>query len=149
MDLSFDPPCTQEYKWRELEEQRQAQKLQKQLQQEQAYLLSLQQNPNLDASKTASLKSLQDHEPGKVNPPQTPGLDTTAAPSTKPGQSFDSEKTRSGQSLEKTKDAALPVKDLQGSTPDSESVREVNLQLHAVNTDRYRNSSSCLCVLTA
>ncbi|XP_024919707.1 mitogen-activated protein kinase kinase kinase kinase 4 isoform X14 [Cynoglossus semilaevis] len=121
-----------EYKWRELEEQRQAQKLQKQLQQEQAYLLSLQQNPNLDASKTASLKSLQDHEPGKVNPPQTPGLDTTAAPSSKPGQSFDSEKTRSGQSLEKTKDAALPVKDLQGSTPDSESVREAD--------ERYRKN---------
>uniref|UniRef100_A0A096MDC1 non-specific serine/threonine protein kinase n=1 Tax=Poecilia formosa TaxID=48698 RepID=A0A096MDC1_POEFO len=44
----------QEYKWRELEEQRQAQKLQRQLQQEQAYLLSLQQNQNQnpDSSKT-------------------------------------------------------------------------------------------------
>ncbi|XP_061774221.1 mitogen-activated protein kinase kinase kinase kinase 4 isoform X4 [Nerophis ophidion] len=39
-----------EYKWRELEERRQAQKLQRQLQEEQAYLLTLQQNQdhNLD-----------------------------------------------------------------------------------------------------
>ncbi|XP_071337307.1 mitogen-activated protein kinase kinase kinase kinase 4-like isoform X6 [Trachinotus anak] len=121
-----------EYKWRELEEQRQAQKLQRQLQQEQAYLLSLQQNQNLDSSKTAqqqSTKPPQNLEPDRVNPPQSPGLDTTKQP-----QSTDCEKTQSSQnhSLEKTTDTKLPVADLQGPAPDSESVREAD--------ERYRKN---------
>lgn len=37
--------CAQEFKWRELEEQRKAERLQRQLQQEQAFLLSLQHGP--------------------------------------------------------------------------------------------------------
>uniref|UniRef100_A0A671W5T3 non-specific serine/threonine protein kinase n=1 Tax=Sparus aurata TaxID=8175 RepID=A0A671W5T3_SPAAU len=63
----------QEYKWRELEEQRQAQKLQRQLQQEQAYLLSLQQNQNLDSSKTApsqSSKPPESLEQDRMKPPE-------------------------------------------------------------------------------
>ncbi|XP_056246112.1 mitogen-activated protein kinase kinase kinase kinase 4-like isoform X6 [Seriola aureovittata] len=121
-----------EYKWRELEEQRQAQKLQRQLQQEQAYLLSLQQNQNLDSSKTAqqqSTKPPQNLEPDRVKPPQSPGPDTTKQP-----QSTDCEKTRSSQnhSLEKTTDTKLPVADLQGPAPDSESVREAD--------ERYRKN---------
>lgn len=124
--VQFDPPCTQEYKWRELEEQRQAQKLQRQLQQEQAYLLSLQQNQNLDSSKTAqqqSTKPSQNLEPEREKSPQCPGLDTAMQP-----QNIDFEKTRSSQthSLEKTTDNKLPVTDLQGPAPDSETVREVN-----------------------
>uniref|UniRef100_A0A673AKD2 non-specific serine/threonine protein kinase n=1 Tax=Sphaeramia orbicularis TaxID=375764 RepID=A0A673AKD2_9TELE len=65
----------QEYKWRELEEQRQAQKLQRQLQQEQAYLLSLQQNPNLNSNKPGQQQSTQppqNLEPDRVKPPQSP-----------------------------------------------------------------------------
>lgn len=42
--------CAQEFKWRELEEQRKAERLQRQLQQEQAYLLSLQHGPKQRAS---------------------------------------------------------------------------------------------------
>lgn len=122
-----DPPCTQEYKWRELEEQRQAQKLQRQLQQEQAYLLSLQQNQNLDSSKPAqqqSTKPPQDLELDRVKPPQSPSPpDTANRPA---AQSGDCEKTQRSHSLEKTTDTKLPVADLQGPAPDSESVREVN-----------------------
>uniref|UniRef100_A0A674NGI8 non-specific serine/threonine protein kinase n=1 Tax=Takifugu rubripes TaxID=31033 RepID=A0A674NGI8_TAKRU len=55
--VQLDPSHTQEYKWRELEEQRQAQNLQRQLQQEQAYLLSLQKNQNQDGSKTSQQQS--------------------------------------------------------------------------------------------
>lgn len=46
------PLCAQEFKWRELEEQRKAERLQRQLQQEQAYLLSLQHGPK---QRTSSL----------------------------------------------------------------------------------------------
>lgn len=125
--VQLDPPCTQEYKWRELEEQRQAQKLQRQLQQEQAYLLSLQQNQNLDSSKTAqeqSTKPPQNPEPDRVKPLQAPEQETTKQP-----QNPDFEKTRPspGSSLEKTTETRLPVADLQGPPPDSEPVREVNL----------------------
>uniref|UniRef100_A0A665W2B8 non-specific serine/threonine protein kinase n=1 Tax=Echeneis naucrates TaxID=173247 RepID=A0A665W2B8_ECHNA len=121
-----------EYKWRELEEQRQAQKLQRQLQQEQAYLLSLQQNQNLDGSKSAqqqSAKAPQSLEPDRVNPPQSPAADATT-----PQQVADCEKTRSGQnqSLEKATDTKLPVANLQGPAPDSESVREAD--------ERYRKN---------
>lgn len=124
--VQLDPSCTQEYKWRELEEQRQAQKLQRQLQQEQAYLLSLQQNQNLDSSKTAqpqSTKPPQNLEQDRVKPPQSPEPDTTKQP-----QSTDFEKTRSSQnhSLEKTAEPKLPVADLQGPAPASEPIREVN-----------------------
>ncbi|XP_024150341.1 TRAF2 and NCK-interacting protein kinase isoform X3 [Oryzias melastigma] len=41
----MDQPLQQEYKWRELDEQRKAERLQKRLQQEQVYLLSLQHEP--------------------------------------------------------------------------------------------------------
>lgn len=117
------PSCTQEYKWRELEEQRQAQKLQRQLQQEQAYLLSLQQNQNLDSNKTAqqqSAKPPQSVEQDRIKPPQSPEPDTTEQ------QSTDSEKTSQNHSLEKTTEPKLPVADLQGPAPDSEPIREVN-----------------------
>lgn len=43
----------QEFKWRELEEQRQAERLQRKLQQEQAYLLSLQQAKNVQQQPQA------------------------------------------------------------------------------------------------
>lgn len=122
---SRDPPCSQEYKWRELEEQRQAQKLQQQLQQEQAYLLSLQQNQNLDASKTAqqqSVKPQQNPEQERIKPLQNPENDAAKQP-----QTADSEPTRSGQnrSLEKTTEPKLPVADVQGPAPNSEPIREV------------------------
>lgn len=123
--VQLDPSCTQEYKWRELEEQRQAQKLQRQLQQEQAYLLSLQQNQNLDSSKTTqqqSTKPPQDPEPVRGTRQQSPEPDAT-----KQSQDADCEKTRFSQnnSLEKSAGAPkLPVTDLHG--PESEPVREVN-----------------------
>ncbi|XP_034042712.1 TRAF2 and NCK-interacting protein kinase-like isoform X5 [Thalassophryne amazonica] len=114
-----------EYKWRELEEQRQAQKLQRQLQQEQAYLLSLQKNKNLDSSKTGqqqSVKPAQNLEPERVNIKENPEPD----PATQQ-QNTDCERTKSSQSLEKTK---LP--NLQGSAPDTEPVREAD--------ERYRKN---------
>lgn len=49
--------CAQEFKWRELEEQRKAERLQRQLQQEQAYLLSLQHGPK---PRTSSLTTQPD-----------------------------------------------------------------------------------------
>lgn len=49
--------CAQEFKWRELEEQRKAERLQRQLQQEQAYLLSLQHGPK---QRTSSLTAQPD-----------------------------------------------------------------------------------------
>lgn len=114
MVVQLDPPCTQEYKWRELEEQRQAQKLQSQLQQEQAYLLSLQQNQHLDSSKQ--------NPPQNLDPDQNPEPD-----STKQQQNTDFERTRSSQSqsVEKTT-YKLPSSDLQGPAPGAEPVREVN-----------------------
>lgn len=120
--VQLDPPCTQEYKWRELEEQRQAQKLQRQLQQEQAYLLSLQQNQNLDSSKQ-SAKPPENLETDRVKPLQSPETDTA-----KQQHNTDTEETRSGQnhSLEKTTNTKLPVSDLQVPAPDSEQIREVN-----------------------
>lgn len=57
MPVVIHANCThcvcQEFKWRELEEQRQAERLQRQLQQEQAYLLSLQQAKNLQQQPQA------------------------------------------------------------------------------------------------
>lgn len=50
---NFTHCVCQEFKWRELEEQRQAERLQRQLQQEQAYLLSLQQAKNLQQQPQA------------------------------------------------------------------------------------------------
>lgn len=91
------PPCTQEHKWRELEEQRQAQKLQRQLQQEQAYLLSLQPNPT-PGSSTQSTKP-----PGEVTSEQS--LETR-------------EQMRSSQHLEKSSDPP-------GHAPSSGPIREV------------------------
>lgn len=121
--VQLDPSCIQEYKWRELEEQRQAQKLQRQLQQEQAYLLSLQQNQNLDSSKIAQQQNnnpQQNLEQDRIKPPQNPEPDTT-----KQLQTSDSAKARLSQnhSLEKTAEPRPP--DLQGSAPDSEPIREV------------------------
>lgn len=49
--------CAQEFKWRELEEQRKAERLQRQLQQEQAYLFSLQHGPK---QRTSSLTAQPD-----------------------------------------------------------------------------------------
>lgn len=125
VSVQLDPSCTQEYKWRELEEQRQAQKLQRQLQQEQAYLLSLQQNQILESSKTAqqqSTKPPQTLEQDRIKPPLSPEPDPTKQP-----QTADFEKTRSSQnhSLEKTTEPKLPVADLQGPAPNSEPIREV------------------------
>lgn len=117
--VQLHPSCTQEYKWRELEEQRQAQKLQRQLQQEQAYLLSLQQNQNLDSSKTApsqSSKPPESLEQDRMKPPEPD------AP--KQLQNVDSEKSQS-HSLEKTTEPSAPVAEHQGPAPDSEPVREV------------------------
>lgn len=121
--LQLDPSRTQEYKWRELEEQRQAQKLQRQLQQEQAYLLSLQHNQNLDASKMAqqqSSKPPENPEQERVKllqgPEQQPNADIAK---TRPGQS---------RSLEKTAEAKLAERRGSGAataTADSERIREV------------------------
>lgn len=82
----------QEFKWRELEEQRKAERLHKRLQQEQAYLLSLQHeskpqpgdqtNPPLDLSKppqTSTLAPDGAHTPS----PKAEGLDSAASESTK------------------------------------------------------------------
>uniref|UniRef100_A0A8C6TTR7 non-specific serine/threonine protein kinase n=1 Tax=Neogobius melanostomus TaxID=47308 RepID=A0A8C6TTR7_9GOBI len=60
--------CPQEYKWKELEEQRQAQELHRQLQREQAYLLSLQNHNilhynSLQNHQTEDLKSSGDQSP--------------------------------------------------------------------------------------
>lgn len=138
--VELDPPCTQEYKWRELEEQRQAQKLQKQLQQEQAYLLSLQQNQNLDSSKQSANPptSQQNLQADRVKPPQSPEPDTD-----KQQRGVDPGKRRSSQhSLEKTTNTKLlPVSDLQTPAPDSEPIREVNPS----QFQRCRNASSA-CV---
>uniref|UniRef100_A0AAQ5XFV0 non-specific serine/threonine protein kinase n=1 Tax=Amphiprion ocellaris TaxID=80972 RepID=A0AAQ5XFV0_AMPOC len=129
-----------EYKWRELEEQRQAQKLQKQLQQEQAYLLSLQQNKSLDSGKAAqqqSTKPPQNLESDVVKPKQTPEPDTTKQP-----QSVEKTWSSPASSLEKTTKPNLPVADLQGNAPDSEPVREVNLE---IQRSSLPFKSSCLC----
>lgn len=122
--VQLDPSCTQEYKWRELEEQRQAQKLQRKLQQEQAYLLSLQQNQNPDSNKPGKQQSSSPpHNPeqDRIKPLQNPEPDPKNQP-----QGADLAKMRPAQnhSLEKPAEPKLPV--LQGSAPDSEPVREVN-----------------------
>nr|XP_054602606.1 mitogen-activated protein kinase kinase kinase kinase 4 isoform X10 [Nothobranchius furzeri] len=127
-----------EYKWRELEEQRQAQKLQRQLQQEQAYLLSLQQNQdqnqnqNMDSSKATQQQSTnpsQNLEAEKTKPLQTANPDTSKQP-----LGGDSEKVRHSpvSSLGKSPEPEQPVTDLQGSAPESESVREAD--------ERYRKN---------
>lgn len=138
------PPCTQEYKWRELEEQRQAQKLQRQLQQEQAYLLSLQQSQNLDSSKPVqqqSSKPPQSLEADREKSLQTPDLDASKQP-----QSIDSGKTRPSpvSSLEKTTAPQLPVADLQGRATDSEPFREVNLATWCRHPDCCSASFACV-----
>lgn len=122
--LQLDPSRTQEYKWRELEEQRQAQKLQRQLQQEQAYLLSLQHNQNLDASKTAqqqSSKPPENPEQERVKllpgPEQQPSADVAKM---RPGQSRSLEKTAESKLAERRGSAAAAV-----ATADSERIREV------------------------
>lgn len=92
-------PCAQEYKWRELEEQRQAQKLQKQLQQEQAYLLQLQHHQKPDGGAEQQQEQLQT---------------TEAATAVRPAQS---------RSLEKR--AAVKSDQPQGPAPESERIREV------------------------
>uniref|UniRef100_A0A671W8P6 non-specific serine/threonine protein kinase n=1 Tax=Sparus aurata TaxID=8175 RepID=A0A671W8P6_SPAAU len=62
----------QEYKWRELEEQRQAQKLQRQLQQEQAYLLSLHQDPHQHHHPPSSSPSSSSSRPARTDPQPLP-----------------------------------------------------------------------------
>ncbi|KAI9534421.1 Mitogen-activated protein kinase kinase kinase kinase 4 [Dissostichus eleginoides] len=116
-----------ENKWRELEEQRQAQQLQRQLQQEQAFLLSLQQNPDLDSNKSSQQQSSKPPQSGEnegVKPPQSSEPETTQQP-----QSADSEKTVQNPSLERTAQPKLPVAD---PAPDSEPIRE--------SDDRYRKN---------
>lgn len=121
--IHLGPTCSQEYKWRELEEQRQAQKLQRQLQQEQAYLLSLQQTQNQDNSKTAQQQSTKQPlsiEPDRENPGKTPNLDASK-------QSCNSEKAQPSpvSSLDKASEPERRVTDLQSPAPDFEPVREV------------------------
>lgn len=65
--------CAQEFKWRELEEQRKAERLQRQLQQEQAYLLSLQHGPK---QRTSSLTA----QPDWAKLPQARPLDGSDPP---------------------------------------------------------------------
>lgn len=128
--VELDPSRSQEYKWRELEEQRQAQKLQRQLQQEQAYLLSLQKNQSLDGTKTpprrsSSLPRALDREGEK--PPQ----------SLEP-QGCDVTRVGSGQSQGPENPAESP-----GPAP--EPVREVTPPLApppAQTVERFL----CLCV---
>lgn len=65
--------CAQEFKWRELEEQRKAERLQRQLQQEQTYLLSLQRGPK---QRTSSLTA----QPDWAKLPQARPLDDPHPP---------------------------------------------------------------------
>ncbi|XP_074521035.1 mitogen-activated protein kinase kinase kinase kinase 4-like isoform X3 [Halichoeres trimaculatus] len=76
----------QEFKWRELEEQRKAERLHKRLQQEQAYLLSLQHEPKQQPGDKTK-------PPSDLNRPQTSTLppQTQAPPQTLPD---DSDETR-------------------------------------------------------
>lgn len=122
--LQLDPSRTQEYKWRELEEQRQAQKLQRQLQQEQAYLLSLQHNQNPDAGKTAQQqgsKPPENPEQERVKllqgPEQQPNADVAKA---RPAQSRSLEKTAEAKLAERRGSGAAVV-----AAADSERIREV------------------------
>lgn len=62
--------CLQEYKRKQLEEQRQAERLQRQLQQERAYLVSLQQQQQQD-SRPGEKKQLY-HYKDAVNPSDKP-----------------------------------------------------------------------------
>lgn len=79
-------PFVQEYKWRELEEQRQAQELQRQLQKEQAYLLSLQnQNSPSNSPDLHRVQSSQSPAPETVKPvsersSQSPSQENTTDP---------------------------------------------------------------------
>lgn len=87
---SLNQPCAlqQEFKWRELEEQRKAERLHKRLQQEQAYLLSLQHEPKqqpgdktklpLDHSKPPQTSTLPPDR-ALAATPQAQVLDTTAS----------------------------------------------------------------------
>lgn len=102
-------PCAQEYKWRELEEQRQAQKLQKQLQQEQAYLLSLQHNQKLDGGPQQQQQQIP-------KPSETSEQLQRAA---------DAAKARPVQSRSLEKSAPAKSDEPQGPAPDSERIREV------------------------
>lgn len=88
----------QEFKWRELEEQRKAERLHKRLQQEQAYLLSLQHEPKPQPGDKTK-------PPSDLNKPQTstlpPQTQVPDAPQTLPLDSFkpttDSDETCTNQ----------------------------------------------------
>lgn len=66
---SFPTPPSQEYKRKQIEEQRQAERLQRQLQQERAYLVSLQQQQQ--EARQAEKKQLY-HYKDIVNPNDKP-----------------------------------------------------------------------------
>lgn len=88
--------CAQEFKWRELEEQRKAERLQRQLQQEQAYLLSLQQGPK---QRTSTLTA----QPDWAKLPQARPLDGPDPPVYSNTDEC-TPKTDSDQSVEQDKD---------------------------------------------
>ena len=144
------PHSAQECKWRELEEQRQAQKLQRQLQLEQTYLLALHQPPEkTQATQQHSGESPQDPGLGSTRCPQNRDVDRTgsqpglgsdkskAPPKMTPerarsSQNLEPEKTRSShvvdwewlRSLEQAKGAVSQTHGPQ--RPNYEPIREVN-----------------------
>ena len=146
------PHSAQECKWRELEEQRQAQNLQRQLQLEQTYLLALHQPPEkTPATQQHSGESPQDPGLGSTRCPQNRDVDRTrsqlglgpekskAPPKMTPerGRSppnLDPERTRSShvvdlewlRSLEQAKGAVSHTHGPQRPAPDYEPIREVN-----------------------
>lgn len=69
--MSVCCPCSQEYKRKQLEEQRQAERLQRQLQQERAFLVSLQQHQQQQEPRPVEKKQLY-HYRDAVNPNDKP-----------------------------------------------------------------------------
>ncbi|KAK5891209.1 hypothetical protein CgunFtcFv8_018486 [Champsocephalus gunnari] len=94
----------QEFKWRELEEQRKAERLHQRLQQEQAYLLSLQ------------------HQPNKTTPPQTSTLPPDRAlPSPPHAQVLDAAVSAAKGSYESSRDLDSIPSDKSQSTDSDET----------------------------
>lgn len=114
----------QEFKWRELEEQRKAERLHKRLQQEQAYLLSLQHEPK-PQDKTKPPSDLNKPQTSTLPPdaPQTLPLDSSK-PTTDSDEIPDSP---SPPQTDSPPDSDPPqAESLEPDRP-AEAVREVNL----------------------
>lgn len=132
----LNQPCTlqQEFKWRELEEQRKAERLHKRLQQEQAYLLSLQHESKQQPGDKTKVPSDQSKPPKtstlppdrtRTSSPHAQVVDSAVSESTKASQVAPAESSKSqAAAQEKTDETSLISHSPSPSSPPSPSVTE-------------------------